>query len=59
VAAVDKKVILWTIAVFLGCSVLFRGIDALVDGTGMSLLIQALVMVAIIGTIVLVARLRR
>jgi hypothetical protein len=59
VAAVDKKMILWTVVVFLGCSVLFRGIDALVDGTGMSLLIQALVMVAIIGTIVLIARLRR
>jgi hypothetical protein len=56
---VDKKMILWTLVVFFGCSVLFRGIDALVKGNGMSIAIQALVMVAIIGTIVLVARLRR
>ena len=52
--------ILWTLVVFFGCSILFRGIDAAVSGSkGMSLLIQALVMVAIIGAIVLIARKRR
>jgi hypothetical protein len=59
VARVDKKMLLWTVVVFFGCSILFWTIDNAVDGTGMSLLIQALVIVAIIGAIVLIARLRR
>ncbi len=60
-AAVDKKMIMWTLVVFFGCSILFRAIDAAASGSGkgISLLIQALVMVAIIGTIVLVNRMRR
>ena len=55
----DKKMLLWTVVVFFGCSIVFWAIDNAVDGTGMSLLIQALVMAAIIGAIVLIARMRR
>lgn len=57
----DRKLVMWTLVAFFGCSILFRAIDAVASGggKGMSVLIQALVMVAIIGTIVLVARTRR
>jgi uncharacterized membrane protein len=58
---VDRKIILWALVAFFGCSILFREIDALASsgGKGTSVAIQALVMVAIIGTIVLIARMRR
>jgi len=57
---VDRKQILWTIALFFGCSILFRAIDSAASGSGkgVSLGIQAAVLAAIILTIVLVARKR-
>jgi hypothetical protein len=58
---VDKKIILWSLVLFFGCSILFRGIDAAASkgGHAMSLTIQALVLVAIVGTIVLISRRKR
>ena len=56
----QRKQILWTIALFFGCSILFRAIDAVASdaGKGVSIGIQAAVLAAIILTIVLVARKR-
>jgi len=57
---VQRKQILWTIALFFGCSILFRAIDAAAKGSakGVSIGIQAAVLCVIILTIVLVARKR-
>jgi len=57
---VDRKIILWSIALFFGCSILFRAIDeaAAGSGTGVSLGIQAGVMVVIVAVIVVIARRR-
>ena len=54
----DKKIILWSLVLFFGCSIVFRAIDdaASSGGKGLSLGIQALVMVAIIGVVVLIVR---
>jgi hypothetical protein len=58
---VDRTIILWTLVAFFGCSIVFRAIDSVASsgGAGTSVAIQALVMVAIIGTIVLIARRKR
>lgn len=60
VADVDRRIIYWSIALFFGCSVLFRAIDAVASGAGrgVSLAIQGAVLVAILGTIVLIHRRR-
>jgi hypothetical protein len=57
---VDRKIILWSLVLFFGCSILFRGIDALAgdSGSGVSLAIQAGVLVVIVAAIVLIARKR-
>jgi hypothetical protein len=57
---VDRKIILWSIALFFGCSILFRAIDAAASdsGKGVSLAIQAGVLVAILLAIVLIVRRR-
>ncbi|HEV7807554.1 MAG TPA: hypothetical protein VGO80_17170 [Solirubrobacteraceae bacterium] len=57
----DRKIILWSLVLFFGCSILFRAIDAVASsgGKGMSVAIQALVAAALIGTIVLVWRMKR
>ncbi len=54
----DKKIILWSLVLFFGCSIVFRAIDSAASsgGKGLSLAIQALVMVAIIGVVVLIFR---
>ena len=56
----QRKQILWTIALFFGCSILFRAIDTAASGSpkGVSLAIQAAVLCVIILTIVLVSRKR-
>jgi hypothetical protein len=55
---VDRKIILWSLVLFFGCSILFRGIDALAGGSGrgVSLAIQAAVLVVIVAAIVLINR---
>ncbi len=56
----DRKILLWSLALFFGCSILFRAIATLADGSppGVSIGIQAAVMVVIVGVIVLVSRRR-
>jgi hypothetical protein len=58
---VDRKIILWSLVLFFGCSILFRAIDAVASrgGEGTSVAIQAFVAAALIGTIVLVWRMKR
>jgi len=57
---VDRTIILWSIALFFGCSILFRGIDAAVEGSpqGVSLAIQASVLAVIVAVIVVIAKRR-
>lgn len=57
VAAVDRKRLLWTVALFFGCSVLFRVIDAAASGSGkgLSLAIQAAAATAIVVAAVAIA----
>ncbi len=57
----DRNTILWTLVVFFGASILFRAIDSAASdsGKGTSVLIQALVAVALVGAIVLIARRKR
>ncbi len=54
----DRTLILWSIALFLGGSILFRTIaDATQDeGVVVSLGLQAVVLAVIVGAIVLIAR---
>jgi hypothetical protein len=57
---VDRKIILWSIALFFGCSILFRAIDAATSGSsrGVSLTIQAAVLAVIVLVILVIARRR-
>jgi hypothetical protein len=57
---VDRKIILWSIALFFGCSILFRAIDAMTSGSGrgVSLAVQAAVLAAIVVVILVIARKR-
>jgi hypothetical protein len=57
---VDRKIILWSIALFFGCSILFRAIDLATSGSsrGVSLTIQAAALAAIVLVILLIARRR-
>jgi hypothetical protein len=56
----DKKIVLWSLALFFGCSILFGAIDSAAkdSGKGVSIAIQAAVLVVIVGAIVLIARKR-
>ncbi len=56
----DRKIILWSLALFFGCSILFRAIASLAEDSpkGVSLAIQAAVLVVIIGAIVVINRRR-
>ncbi len=56
----DKKIILWSIALFFGCSILFRAVaDATVgESKGVQLGVQAGVLVLVVAIIVVVARRR-
>jgi hypothetical protein len=56
----DKKILLWSLALFFGCSILFGAIDSAASGSGkgVSIAIQAAVLVVIIAAIVLIARKR-
>jgi hypothetical protein len=57
----QRKIILWSIALFFGCSILFRAIDSAVGDANKvtSLAIQLAVLLAIIGAIVLISRRRK
>jgi hypothetical protein len=55
---VDRKIILWSLVLFFGCAILFRAIDAATSSKGLSLAIQAAVLVAIVGAIVVIGRRR-
>ena len=56
----DRTVILWSIVLFVGGTLLFRAIaEATEDrGTGVSLGLQALALAAVVGGIVFVVRRR-
>ena len=54
----DRKIILWSLALFFGCSILFRAIDSVVADAAVSLAIQAGVLVVIVAAIVLINRRR-
>jgi hypothetical protein len=58
---VDRKIILWSVALFFGCYILFGAINSLAanSGKGVSLAIQAGVLAAIVAVIVLIARRKR
>jgi subtilase family serine protease len=57
---VDRKIILWSIALFFGCSILFRAIDAATAGSSrsVSLTVQAAVLAVIVLVILVIARRR-
>lgn len=56
----DRKIILWSIALFFGCSILFHAIDAATSGSsrGVSLTIQAAALAAIVLVILAIGRRR-
>ncbi|MGI8728945.1 MAG: hypothetical protein ACR2LK_02955 [Solirubrobacteraceae bacterium] len=56
----DRKRILWTVALFAGCYILFRGIDAAAKGSdaGVSLGIRAAAAVIIVVIVILIVRRR-
>ena len=54
----DRKIILWSLALFFGCAILFRAIDAAVSDAAVSLAVQAAALAVIVGAIVLISRRR-
>lgn len=56
----DRKTILWTVTVFLGCMILFQVIDDAASGSGknVSLAIKAGAAIAIVIAIILIQRRR-
>jgi hypothetical protein len=57
---VNRKLILWSIALFFGCSILFRAVADATVGTskGVAIAVQAAVLVLVIAIVVGVARRR-
>jgi len=57
---VDRKIILWSVALFFGCSILFAAVKSATAGisTAASLGIQAAVLVVIVVAIVVISRRR-
>jgi hypothetical protein len=57
---VDKKIILWSIALFFGCSILFRAVADATVGTskGVAFAVQAAVLVLVIAGVVAVVKRR-
>jgi hypothetical protein len=57
---VNGKIILWSIALFFGCSILFRAVaDATVGSSkGVAIAVQAAVLVLVIAIVVGIARRR-
>jgi ABC-type arginine transport system permease subunit len=58
---VDRNTMLWTLVVFFGASILFATLrDATRDeGTGVTLAVQLLAGIIVVGAIVLIVRRRR
>ena len=56
----DRKIVLWSIALFFGCSILFRAVADATVGTskGLAFAVQAGVLVVVIAIVVGVARRR-
>ena len=56
----DRKIILWSVALFFGCSILFGAIKSATSGvsTAASLAIQGAVLAVIVVAIVLISRKR-
>lgn len=56
----DRKRLLWTVALFFGCSILFRAIDSAAEGSakGVSLAIQAAAATVIIVALIVIVRRR-
>ena len=56
----DKKIILWSIALFFGCSILFRAVADATVGTskGVAFAVQAAVLVLVIAAVVAVVKRR-
>jgi hypothetical protein len=57
---VDKKILLWSVALFFGCSILFRAVADATVGTsrGVALAVQAGVLVLVIAIVVAVVKRR-
>jgi hypothetical protein len=57
---VDKKIILWSIVLFFGCSILFRAVADATVGTskGVAFAVQASVLVLVIAGVVAVVKRR-
>jgi hypothetical protein len=57
---VDRKTLLWTVTVFLGCMILFQGIDdaASASGRNVSIAIKAAAAVVIVIVIIVIQRRR-
>jgi hypothetical protein len=55
-----RKIILWSIALFFGCSILFQAIHAATAGSGrgVSLVIQVAALAVIVVVILVIARKR-
>jgi uncharacterized membrane protein (UPF0136 family) len=55
---VDRKTLLWTVTVFIGCMVLFQAIDSIAStsGRGVSIAIKAAAALVIVAVIVIVQR---
>jgi uncharacterized membrane protein HdeD (DUF308 family) len=58
---VDRKIILWSLVLFFGCSILFRAIAAVTENSpkGVSIAIQAGALLLIVGVIFLINSRRR
>ena len=54
----DRKIILWSVALFFGCSILFAAVKAATSGSSnaVSLGIQAAVLAVVVVAVVLIAR---
>jgi hypothetical protein len=55
----DRNIILWSLALFFGCSILFGAIKSSTTSAGLALAIQVAVALALIAAIVLVSRRKR
>jgi hypothetical protein len=57
---VNGKIVLWSVALFFGCSILFRAVADATVGTskGVALAVQAAVLVLVIAIVVGVVRRR-
>lgn len=54
----DRKIIIWSLVLFFGCSILFQAIKSAVSDSATALAIQAAVLAAIVAAIFLIDRRR-